>query len=394
MKLTKRSIDALPPGPEKGRWYADDELHGFYAVAHPRAVVFAVRYRIGSARRVLRLGHYGPLTPEIARRRAQEVLGRVALGEDPAQEKRRQRTIPTWGAWTTTYLSRVKNTKKSAAQDARYLGLVEEGGDLFRSIRRRWTARALTEITPEDILSARDELRETPVQANRWTASVRACFAAAIAAGHLATNPARDVPKFLEGPPRQRVLSSEETNALLRAIDAEEDPHARAGLLLLVTTGARLSEVLHAKWQDLTDLEGARPSWTIPSPKAGTPQAVPLPALVARVLQRLPLRGLFVVAGRKELEGRRDLKGPWARALERAGLTKAGLTIHDIRRSHGLEVYRTSGLLAAQKLLRHSDPRVTAKVYVPLAAEELRDAQERRARLLNFRRPAAKRRRA
>jgi integrase len=188
----------------------------------------------------------------------------------------------------------------------------------------------------------------------------------------------------MEGPPRQRVLSPAETDALLRAIDAEEDVHARAGLLLLMTTGARLTEALRAKWEDLSDLEGDRPMWTIPSPKAGTPQAVPLPAKAVKVLLRLPRLGPFIVVGRQRLRPRKDLKGPWARALERAKLSDAGLAIHDLRRSHGLEVYRTSGLLAAQKLLRHSDPRITAKVYVPLAAEDLRGAQEKRAKLLKF----------
>lgn len=385
MKLTKRTIDALPSGPVKGRWYADSELPGFYVIRYAETVHFACRYRVHGRRRTLRLGTYGAtMTPEAARKKALEVLGRAQMGEDPAAEKKKARAVPVWSAWTTVYFSRVRGTKKSAAQDERYLGLAEEGADVFRKIRRLWSPRALTEITPEDILEARDLLRETPVQANRWTASIRATFAAAIAAGHLAVNPARDIPKFREGPPRQRVLSADETVVLLHAIDAEEDPHARAALLLLATTGARLSEALRAKWEDLGDLEGPRPTWTIPSPKAGVPQAVPLPGNVVKVLLALPRRGPFIVAGRERLAPRRDLKGPWARALERAGLTDAGLTLHDLRRSHGLEVYRSSGLLAAQKLLRHSDPRVTAAVYVPLAAEDLRGAQEKRSRLLKF----------
>jgi integrase len=385
MKLTKRTIDALPPGPEKGRWYADDELAGFYAIRYPSSTYFAVRFRVHGRRRALRVGLYGEVTPDTARKEARGILARARIGEDPAAAKQKARTIPTWAAWTTLYAARVQGVKKSAAQDERYLGLAEEGGEVFRKIRRAWGPRALTEITPEDVLEARDLLRKTPVQANRWAASVRACFGAAIAAGHLTANPAREVPQFLEGPPRQRVLSADETDSLLRAIDAEEDPHARAGLLLLLTTGARLTEALRAKWEDLSDLEGPRPMWTIPSPKAGTPQAVPLPAAVVKVLRRLARIGPYIVTGRKELAPRKDLKGAWSRALERAGLSSAGIHVHDLRRSHGLEVYRTSGLLAAQKLLRHSDPRVTAAVYVPLAAEDLRGAQEKRSRLLKFR---------
>src|SRR5205823_11587304 len=43
------------------------------------------------------LGRYGVLTPEQARRAAQEVLARVRLGEDPQAEKSRQRACLTVG---------------------------------------------------------------------------------------------------------------------------------------------------------------------------------------------------------------------------------------------------------------------------------------------------------
>jgi len=50
------------------------------------------------------------------------------------------------------------------------------------------------------------------------------------------------------------------------------------------------------------------------------------------------------------------------------------VTIHDVRRTFGLHVTRTAGLHVASKLLRHSDIRVTQKVYAPLDLAELREA--------------------
>ena len=52
-------------------------------------------------------------------------------------------------------------------------------------------------------------------------------------------------------------------------------PMVDVAFLLLIQTGARLSEVLRAKWVDV-DLDAGQ--WTIPSPKAGHKQTVPLAA--------------------------------------------------------------------------------------------------------------------
>ena len=394
-KLTKRVIDSLKSDTTKGTRVYDSKLAGFYVTAFPDGrKTFGVRYGGRKGRKRLTLGTYGEMTVEDARAAAgralaQAKLAAVGQAPDPAAVRTRRRDCPTWGEWTATYADRAKLEKKSAAEDARYLGLSSTAGAPFRTLRGKLSSRLLSDISPDDLLKFRDTLKRTPVQANRWTAAVRACLAAAVRAGHILSNPARDIPQFREGTPRQRVLSPAETTALLAAVDAEPDPHARAGLLLLMTTGARLSEALRARWADLSDLEGDRPMWTIPSPKAGTPQAVPLPGSVVRVLLGLPRRGPFIVAGRTKLAPRRDLKGPWGRALSRAKLTGAGLSLHDLRQSHGLAVYRGSGLLAAQKLLRHSSPSVTAAVYVPLAAEDLRGAQEKRASLLKFKTPKA-----
>ena len=61
---------------------------------------FVVNYRTGSGGRRARnrrvaIGRCDRLAPEEARRLAQELLGRVARGEDPAQERAESRGMPT-----------------------------------------------------------------------------------------------------------------------------------------------------------------------------------------------------------------------------------------------------------------------------------------------------------
>ena len=54
-----------------------------------------VRHSNMTANRWIVIGRHGPITADQARRRAREILGRVALGEDPVGDRARSRAIPT-----------------------------------------------------------------------------------------------------------------------------------------------------------------------------------------------------------------------------------------------------------------------------------------------------------
>jgi len=368
-KLTSRTLDAILPGPKKGTWYPDADLPGFFVVSYPAAKVFYARVRIGSVRRVIKIGHLGPLTPAQARAKAKELLSSAALGGNPAEARETARRMPTFGAWSKTYLERIALEKKSPREDRRFLPMAAG----------RWGNRALDSLTSEDVLAFRQTLSETPTQANRWLASVRSCLSAAVVAGYLRSNPAKGVKPFKENPARARVLDADEMEALLVALKAEPDQHARAAVHLLIETGARLSEVLHARWEDVSFEDG---SWRIPSPKSGTPQTVPLAKDPLSMLRRLKRVGPFIVPGRKPEKPRPDIKKTWERLLERAKLENCH--VHDVRRTFGLSVARAAGLHVASKLLRHADVRVTERVYAPLGLEDLRAATEARAAVLPF----------
>jgi integrase len=390
LRLTERSVAALSSSHRGGTHVQDTELRGFGVLVRLDGVkTFFVRYGGRSGRRWLPIGKHGEFTVERAREVAADALARARLaalgqGEDPFLTRERVRKTPTWGDWTATYVKRVLVEKKTGWQDERYLGVSERSGRLFRELRHRWETRPLTAISSGELTEFRDSLVETPIQANRWVASVRSCLAAAVKAGVISASPARGVVLFPENPPRQRVLSENESKALVEAIEAESDEHARIALLLLLTTGARVSEVLAARWSDLLDLEGDRPTMTFLTPKAGKPQSVPLPQVAVKALRSTKKADLFIVAGRQDGKPRRDLKGPWMRVLKAAGLESAGITVHDLRRTFGATVYAQDGLLAAQRLLRHADPRTTANVYAPQSSEDLRKAMERRAKVLVF----------
>jgi integrase len=360
-RITKRLVDSLKaPGTGRLRCY-DDQLPGFGVVVYPSGrKSFVVEYGPASRRRRMTLGRYGPLTVDQARTLAMTRLGEVAHGQDPLSQRQERARVPTVAEWVAEYLEGVRLRKKHPRHDERYLA----------DCKDRWGSRKVSELTRREVeLAMRSVGERGHTSANRWLASLRACLNAAVGAGVLQANPAAGIRAFKEAPPRDVTLNDAEYARVVEAIHAETDPHVRGAFLLLLDTGARKSEVLRARWEDI-DPDGGL--WRIPSPKSGRPQVIPLTPSTLAMLQGIPRVGPWVVPGRDPSKHRADLKSAWARIRDRAGISK--VTVHDLRRTFGLHVARRAGLHVASKLLRHSDIRVTERVYAPLGIDGLRDA--------------------
>jgi len=89
MKLTKSALDHLEL-PAKGQlFYRDDVLKGFaVSITAGGAKCFVVEKRINGKSKRIKLGVYGELTVEQARREAQKKLGQIACGIDPVAKCR------------------------------------------------------------------------------------------------------------------------------------------------------------------------------------------------------------------------------------------------------------------------------------------------------------------
>src|SRR5260370_36433244 len=94
--LTTRVVDAA--GSKDNRYYVWDRALTAFGVRIETsgAKTFIVRYRAegggrSAAQRFVTVGRYGTLTPEQARKQSKTILGGVAKGEDPADERRGER---------------------------------------------------------------------------------------------------------------------------------------------------------------------------------------------------------------------------------------------------------------------------------------------------------------
>jgi integrase len=327
---------------------------------------FFVEYGSRGRRKVHTLGPFGVLTVEEARKRAQGVLAEVLKGEDPnvsVKEKQKAKEL-TFAAWTEQYLVRIAHRRRSTWDDKRF----------FKMAKKRFGTKPLISVTVDDIQKGFDTLTAdgTPIQANRWLAAIRACLQEAWRQSKIPDNPAKKVRPNQENEPRDRVVSNDEMEKVIAAIQKEE-PAIRAAFILLIETGARLSEVRRAEWLHF-DLE--RGLWTIPSShnKSNRKKLLPLNTVVLAELKGLEPSGRFLLPGTDPDKPRVDFKRPWERIKKRAELE--GVAIHDFRRTFGLRIARQAGLHMASRLLGHSDISVTQKVYAPLDIEDRRKAVE------------------
>ena len=366
-KLVEREVRRHRGGPT---WIYDEDMPGFVlklsrTSAGALRATFLLRYGGRGRMRTYTIGRYGEYDVQGAREEAERVLGLYRDGHDPVEERKEARRVPTLTEWADEYLKEVELRKKSHREDKRFLGLAKQ----------RWGSKPLDKITTDAVQRWFNAIAEShKITANRALASLRACLQAAWRRDKITGNPAMKVRPLPENTPRARVLSDAELSRLVKAVRALANPHHRLAFTLLLTTGARLSEVLHAKWEDF-DLDAA--TWRIPSPKAGRPQVVPLAADTVAMLRNTKHRDSLVVPGAVPGKARFDLKKPWDALRVAAKLPD--VHVHDLRRDYGLRVSKAAGLHVASKLLRHADVRVTEAVYAPLALEDLRTATEQQA---------------
>lgn len=372
-KLTKRLVDQIVPGEvETVCW--DDELKGFGLRVWPSGrKIYIVKCRIKGRQRRITIGPHGPVTPEQARVRAFEILSEAKAGRDPAKEADRERKAPTMKALGERFLKEHVAVRCKPSTQAEYKRSVE----LF--INPRIGTRKATDIERKDIAEFHHDLRHIPYQANRTLGVLSKMFNLAEVWGIRpdGSNPCRHVKKYPEQK-RERFLSRDELAKLgevLREVEQSgtELPSPVNAIRLLMLTGCRLGEILTLKWEyvDLTARE-----FRLPDSKTGA-KIVHFGKTAAKVLKGIPKvpGNPYVITGRKEGEGLKELQHAWRRIRAMAGLSD--VRIHDLRHSYASGALALGeGLPMIGKLLGHTQVQTTAR-YAHLANDPVKAAATR-----------------
>lgn len=366
-RLTKRLIDETP-FPTKGQVFVRDaELPGFALRVTKGRKSFILEKRIRGRMRRFTLGPYGPLTVEQARKRVQTEIGAIAQGQDPAQDRQDRLHEPTFAELTQLYLERHAPRKRSARDDQ---AMLHTHLAVFRT-------RKLTDITRNEVARLHAKIGEaTPYRANRLVALLRKMFNLAKDWGLFqGDNPAARIAMFKEES-RDRFVQPEELPRLFQAIAEEPNVSLRAVFITALLTGARRTEVLSMRWEDVNF---PRAEWRIPHTKAGRPHLLPLPNLLVAMLVGLPKidGNPFVFQGQNGAAHLQNIKRTWHRVRMKAGIPD--VRFHDLRRTVGSWLAGSGeSLQLIGKVLNHRTVSTTA-IYARLDLNPVRQALERNA---------------
>lgn len=396
-RISKRAIDAFECPPGKDRYFLwDDALAGFGVAAFPSGKkIYVAQYRKDGRSRRVAIGEHGRLTPDEARSQAKTILGAVEKGADPIAERRAAREVRTFGDVARDFLALHVAAKRKGRTGAEYKLILE------RHVLPAIGSKRILDVRRADVARLHGKLADRPYAANRVLALVSVIWnwAARRDEAALADNPAKGIERYPERG-RERFLTTDELARLGSALAEGEsvglpfeideagpkakhapklenrrvklDPFAVAAIRLLLLTGARLREVLDAKWHHV-DLQ--RGVIFLPDSKTGK-KPVYLSAAAQAVLASLPrIEGNpYIIAGAKDGAPRADLKKPWAAVCRAAGLD--GVRLHDLRHSFAsFGAGASLGLPIIGKLLGHSQAATTHR-YAHLDADPLRRAVE------------------
>ena len=264
-KLTKRTIESLPLPSKKRITYSDTESKYLKLDISPSGgrVWRFVRKVNGRVKRIT-IGSYPATTPDMARREARRIAAEYDRGNDPALVRKKKRNIATWSDLFTYYLENyAKQAKKSWQYDVqlndRYCAKWQNTpySELTSNVLNRWHKK-----------TAREHGKH---QADRVLAMVKTVFNKAIKYELIdeVRNPALAVDKFYKSAKaygRERFLSGDEIARLLKTLDEYYDQDMSDFFMTLLFTGARKSNVLAMRWDEL-DNNAVAPQWIIPAEK-------------------------------------------------------------------------------------------------------------------------------
>jgi integrase len=370
--FTDTYLRSLKPGQARKDHYDAIQRGLGLRIAPSGTKTWFVMKRVNGRMKRTSLGRYPDIALKDARKKADALIGDIALGKAPLERKALsiEEAIEQW-------FSREQSAKRGAAEKRRAIE---------KDVLPMWGKRPLHSIAKAEIRNLLEGIvdRGAPVHANRLLAYLRRFFNWAVERDLIDSSPAMGIKPPAGENSRERVLTSKELTLIWGAtakLVYPFDPYFR----LLLLTGQRLGEVAGAKWGEF-DID--KRIWTIPGERAknGRAHLVHLSDEAVATLKSVPRIDerelVFTTTGTTPISGFSKAK----QALDQA----SGVTnwrIHDLRRTFATVATGELGIepVVVDKILNHSSGAVTGIAAVYQRAEYLdkrMEAMERWGRYL------------
>lgn len=401
--LTKRVVDDAVP--KAARYYIwDSVLAGFgVRIETSGAKTFIVRYRAEgggrtAAQRFITVGRLGTLTPEKARKQAKAILGSVATGQDPADDRRAKRLEMRMSGLIDLYEEEGCVVQRGKRQGVPMKPLTKQ----FTIARLRNHVvpllghKRVTEINAGDIerfvrdvasgKTARDEMagprkriivRGGEGVSRKVVRDLSAVFSFAARSEIVSRNPCETAAVRKTDNQRERFLTLDEVSRLGAALDELEREGTNLKALniarLWALTGCRRDEIAGLTWSEVNLEEGLL---TLNDSKTGKSVRPLGDAAVALLKSIEKHEGTdFVFPAERGVGYFQGTKTMWSRAIKKAGLP--GVTPHTLRHTMGSTAISSGEAMALTgAILGHANPRSTA-IYAHVQNDPSRRAANR-----------------
>lgn len=383
VKLTKRAVEAAEA---KNKDYIlwDGELPGFGLRVFPSGKrSYIVQYRQGGRSRRMAIGLHGVWTAELARREAKAQLGRVAAGNDPAEERLEDHLAMTMKQLCERYIQDLEDglilgkggrPKKQSTIDTDIGRIRRHVIPLMGSRRVKDLTRADMVKIMRDIIAGRSRIvvktkklrgksivKGGPGTATRTLGLIGGILTYAIDLGVIDRNPAHGIkkPKYEV---RERRLTEAEygiLGQLLTEAKKNEQFWPSTDIIRQIAlTGCRRSEIINLKWCDV-DLDGS--CLRLSDSKEGKSiRPVGLPVIEFLEAEHQAATGSYVFPGYGADTAFGGFPRQWNQLLSDTPLE--GVTAHVLRHSFasiGNDLGFTEITIAA--LLGHAKGAITSK---------------------------------
>jgi integrase len=342
--ISIRTVDALASG--KTLW--DTAVRGFGVRRQQDTASYIVKYRALGRQRFVTIGPHGRWTPDKARREAKRLLGLVAGGKDPADDRAQAalQAADTLRKIADQYLKHAKQNQRprTYTETERYL-LVSfkplHPISVFH-IRRRHVASAVADLAAE----------QGPVAADRARAALSAMFNWAIREGlEIAANPVFGTNRPAGPKSRDRVLTDAELKAIWSACPDDDYGHI---VRLLILTGQRRGEVGGIRSSEVNTVTGL---WTIPAARTKNHRehVVPLVPAALALITNQPRRNDRDFLFGNSVRGYSAWTQSKAALDGRIGDAVGPFTVHDLRRTAATVMADRLGVLPhiVEAILNH-----------------------------------------
>ena len=371
VKLSQEFINKslICPAGKKRFEYCDKELPGLIIIVSPSSQggTYFQRYKNSSGKTsYIKIARTNEMPLVDARKKAKLLKLEIANGADPSNEKRVNRDVLTLSEfYEQHYRPYAAVHKRSASSDHQLYTC---------KLESRFGHLRLNQIMKTMIIGFHNELRESGLAGatcDHYVKFLRHAFNLAIDWDLLKENPASGVKLFNLDNKMENYLDAEQLERLLTVLKTDPNRPVCMIIMLLISSGARLNEVLSATHSQI-NIETR--TWKIPAlnSKSKKARSLPLGDSFIDIYKQLSSKEGYLFVNRITGTRYQNIHKYWNKLRLKADLKK--LRIHDLRHTYA-SLLANSGrsILEISRILGHSSVRVSER-YSHLSTATLQDA--------------------